>query len=173
MIRVEAILKDPLYQEHIRKNFEKETDRKFCRHTFQHLLDVARITYILLLESGDIEVFMKEQDINLGTARELVYASSLLHDIGRWKEYETGEDHSVASAELAVEILQRAGFVEGEAGIVCRAIREHRRPGETPSLLGRKLNRGDKLSRMCSLCEARDECYKIDQMETGSRMLVY
>lgn len=173
MIRVEAILKDPRYQEHINKNMIKETDRKFCRHTFQHLVDVARITYILLLEAGDFNRFMNENNLAPDTAKEIVYASALLHDIGRWREYETGEDHALVSAELAVDILHEAGFNETEINIICMGIREHRRTCEKASLLGDILNRADKLSRLCSQCKAGDECYKLEKMETGRRFLIY
>lgn len=173
LLRIEAILRDPCYREYIDKNLIKEKDRRFCRHTFQHLLDVARITYILMLETGDIHRFMEANDLNLRTAKELVYASALLHDIGRWKEYDTGEDHSKVSAELAVSILETAGFSESEIKLVCDGISEHRRLSENPSLLGERLFRADNLSRICLQCEARNECYKIDQMETGHSFLIY
>ncbi|MHB9093231.1 MAG: HD domain-containing protein, partial [Eubacteriales bacterium] len=95
---MQSIMEDPLFAEYLSKNSIKETDRKFCRHTFQHLVDVARITYIQMLESGDIKSFCEEKDINMRLAREIIYAAALLHDIGRWKEYETGEDHAAVSA---------------------------------------------------------------------------
>lgn len=173
MIRVEVILKDPRYQEYIHKNSIKETDRKFCRHTFQHLVDVARITYILLLEAGDIKRFINENCLAPDAAKEIVYASALLHDIGRWREYETGEDHAVVSAELALEILCEAGFNQQETDIICTGIREHRRTCDNASLLGDLLNRADNLSRLCLQCQAGDECYKLDRMETGRRFLIY
>ncbi|HWI54752.1 MAG TPA: HD domain-containing protein [Desulfobacteria bacterium] len=173
MIRVEAILRDSRYQEHIKKNMIEETDRKFCRHNFQHLVDVARITYILLLEAGDINRFMDENCFAPDVAKEIVYASALLHDIGRWREYETGEDHALVSAQLAVEILCEAGFNDKEINIICTGIREHRRTCENASLLGELLNRADNLSRLCLQCQAGDECYKLETMETGRRFLIY
>lgn len=173
MKRVEVILKDPRYQDYINKNVIQEKDRKFCRHSFQHLVDVARITYILMLEAGDINRFINEKCLAPDTAREIIYASALLHDIGRWREYETGEDHAVISAELAVDILDSAGFDENEISIICTGIREHRRACENASLLGELLNRADNLSRLCLQCQAGEECYKIDRMETGSRLLIY
>ena len=39
-----------------------------------------------------------------------------LHDIGRWRQYETGEDHSIIGAEMAEEILGRAVFSPQEIG---------------------------------------------------------
>ncbi len=173
MARVEEILEDPDFVEWIAKNNSSETDRPFCRHTFQHLVDVARITYIMMLESGNIRSFMEENDLNLKLARELIYSAALLHDIGRWKEYATGEDHTVASAEMAEVILKKTGFKDREIRIITMAIREHRRTAENTSILGRHLCRADDLSRLCSRCQARDQCYKYDRMETARQALVY
>ncbi len=173
MTRVEAILEDPFYRDWVSQIRTREENRKFCRHDFQHFLDVARITYILLLESGAIKRFTEENDLHLKLARELIYAAALLHDIGRWKQYDTGEDHSDVSAELAAGLLAKAGFNPAEVRIITTAIREHRRRTENMSLLGEYLYRADNLSRMCSRCAAGDECYKYDEMETGRRVLIY
>lgn len=173
MTRVEAVLADSCFTEYVAKNNSSEADRQFCRHTFQHLVDVARITYILMLESGDIRRFMEENDLNMKLAKEMIYAAGVLHDIGRWKEYQTGEDHSVVSSVLAGDILRKAGFDSKEIRIITTAIREHRRMAESMSLLGERLYRADNLSRLCSQCEASDECHKYDSMETGRKALIY
>lgn len=173
MLRIDAILKDPFFEDYINRNNISEVHRKFCRHSFQHLVDVARITYILMLESGDITEFAEKNELNLKSARELVYASALLHDIGRWKEYETGEDHSIVSAELALNILNNAGFNEQETLIITTGIKEHRSRSDNKSILGKCLYKADKLSRLCSECEASGECYKYQEMETGRNKLVY
>ncbi|PKM81405.1 MAG: phosphohydrolase [Firmicutes bacterium HGW-Firmicutes-14] len=173
MTRLEAVLEDPLFKEYLLKNNKNETERKFCRHTFQHYLDVARITYILILESGNITAFMEENDLNRKLAKELIYTAAILHDIGRWREYETGEDHSLVGAELAEGILERAGFNEKEKSIITSGIREHRRGVPDRSLLGKYLHRADGLSRLCTRCEARDECFKVEEMETGRKPLIY
>lgn len=173
MERIAAILKDPVFEESLTRTSLKETQRKFCRHTFQHFVDVARITYILLLENGDIRRFMVENNLTLPRAREIVYAAAILHDIGRWKEYETGEDHSVVSADMAQEILPRAGFSMFEIGIIIKSIKEHRKPSENMSLLGEQLYRADNLSRLCVYCEAKEDCYKYDDMETGRNTIIY
>lgn len=173
MTRIEIILDDPYYKDCLARIDELEADRKFCRHTFQHVVDVARITYILLLESGIIKRFMEENDLNLKLAKELVYAAGVLHDIGRWVEYEQGEDHAVAGARLTVELLIRAGFNEKEVLIITTGIKEHRRKKENMSILGELMCRADNLSRLCVCCDVSAECYKYDEMETGRLSLIY
>lgn len=71
MDRLDRLLKDELYRGYLDKNAAAEKNRKFCRHDFQHLVDVARIAYILLLETGEIRSFMEENDFNLRLARKL------------------------------------------------------------------------------------------------------
>ena len=173
MNRIEIILDDPYYKDCLTRIDKLEADRKFCRHTFQHVVDVARITYILLLESGIIKRFMEENDLNLKLAKELVYAAGVLHDIGRWVEYEQGEDHAVAGARIAVELLIRAGFNEKEVLIITTGIKEHRRKKENMSILGELMCRADNLSRQCVCCDVSAECYKYDEMETGRLSLIY
>lgn len=173
MTRIAAILADPFYGECLTKISAREADRKFCCHTFQHFVDVARITYILMLESGVIKRFMEENDLNIKLAKELIYAAALLHDIGRWQEYETGEDHARVSARLAVDLLARAGFNGKEQRIIRTAIEEHRSITGEVSTLGGVLCRADKLSRLCTRCEASAECYKFREMDTGRTPLIY
>lgn len=174
MNRVEQILQDSFYQECMIRNQAKEVDRKFCKHTIQHVIDVARIAYIIMMESGDLNRFIEEHGLaGRPVGKEIIYAAALLHDIGRWQEYETGKDHASLGASLAVEILERAGFNRGEVRIITCAIREHRNIEENMSLLGERLYRADNLSRICSQCEANYECYKFDDMETGKKALIY
>lgn len=175
MERLEIILKDPYYQKCISLNEAKEVKRKFCKHAFQHMLDVARVTYILIMEAKELKNFVVQN--NLGTrerAREVIYAAALLHDIARWHEYETGEDHAVKGAEISVELLEKAGFNKHEVNLITQAIKEHRgRFTENMSLLGEYLHRADNLSRSCYFCEAKGECYKFDEMDTGVKVVVY
>ena len=51
MERVNRIWFHPFYQECLRKIRAHEAEREFCRHTPEHFLDVARLTYILALEA--------------------------------------------------------------------------------------------------------------------------
>lgn len=174
MNRVERVLQDSFFQECMTRNQAKEINRKFCKHSFQHVIDVARITYIIMLEAGDLQKFIEEHQLaGREGGKEIIYAAALLHDIGRWLEYETGEDHASCGADLAVSILERAGFNRDETKIITRSIREHRRMGEDMSFLGERLYRADNLSRVCSRCEASYDCYKFDDMETGAKVLIY
>ncbi|NTW71203.1 MAG: HD domain-containing protein [Eubacteriaceae bacterium] len=147
MVRVNKIIRDQKYLEYVEKNQKAEKDRIFCRHDMPHFLDVARIAWILVLEEGlDIE-------------KEIVYAAALLHDTGRWLEYENGEDHAVSSARLSEEILVRNDFNRIEINMISDAIGSHRNM-ESNSDLSRVLYKSDKLSRNCQMCSAIGECKK-------------
>lgn len=177
------IVADETYQQYLALNAQREVTRRFCRHDFQHMLDTARIAYILVMEAGEEtwrDIFGRfKVSFTTGQAgsytgiRELVYAAGLLHDIGRWHQYDTGEDHALAGARLAGEILERAGYAAGEREIITRAISEHRRGGQGASVLGRLLCRADDLSRPCQRCNVTQECYKYGQMEVAREGLLY
>lgn len=174
MKKIDAIVRDPLFRECLEKNEKTERDREFCRHDLQHFIDVARIVYILMLESGNFPQFIREN--RLGgprPAKEVIYAAGILHDIARWREYEIGEDHAPLGAELAEQILHRAGFAPVEVRIVTRAIYEHREQSTQMSLLGELLHRADNLSRACHECSVQGKCYKFPAMETANLVLIY
>ena len=44
--RVNAICNNSLFQEQLKAIAKDERDRKFCKHGMDHLLDVARLSYI-------------------------------------------------------------------------------------------------------------------------------
>lgn len=88
MERVNQIRNHPLYQEHMQKILKLEQDRIFCGHGPEHLLDVARLAWIMNLELG------------LGYDKTVVYAAALIHDIGRAMEYESGIFHEEGSRRL-------------------------------------------------------------------------
>lgn len=158
--RVERILKDRWYKEYLLRNATREAKRRFCRHNFQHMLDVARVAYILMLEAGDLQVFVRQYHFSgPEAAREIIYAAGLLHDIGRWEEYDHQMDHAAASARLAKELMGRTGFSPLEVDIVVRAILEHRRRDGQETLLGRYLHAADRLSRPCLSCPVQAECH--------------
>lgn len=145
MKRVSAIWNHSGYQACVQEIQKWEADRQFCRHTPEHFLDVARITWILALENG------------IPADKELVYAAGLLHDIGRHLQYSQGISHEKASAELAKDILRDCGFTDTEREQVLALILNHRtcQAGtELPALF----YRADKLSRGCFSCPAREEC---------------
>ena len=147
MERVNLILKNTKYQDYIDRIKQAEEGRIFCLHNMSHFLDVARIAQIISMEEG------------LNISKELIYATALLHDIGRFQQYESGIPHENASAGLAPEFLEEAGFSIEEQTEILRAIREHRNPevaGEK-SLVG-AIYRADKASRACFACEAEGLC---------------
>lgn len=147
MERVNKILSNDQYKEYIEKNSKAEAQRRFCHHNIGHFLDVARIASILNYS----EDYRQEQ--------ETIYAAALLHDIGRWMQYEDGTPHEKASAGLAPEILVSSGFSDDEIGRILAAISNHRNVGikEEKSLSG-LLYRADKLSRPCFACKMEKEC---------------
>ena len=141
MDRVNNILKNEEFCTRLAHIRDMERDRVYCRHGIDHLLSVARIMYIESMERGiDID-------------RDVLYATALLHDIGR---SESSEFHDSESAKIAVHILDVAGYSQGEILDITRAIGEHR--GESTSVLSYLLHRADKSSRECYMCEARSTC---------------
>ncbi len=166
--RVNRILKHKLYLEYIEKIKGYEQDRRFCKHDTGHFLDVCRLAEIDWLNQRIQKIeqgygHAAEHDITgtdlLLIRREYIYAAGLLHDIGRWQEYESGVRHELASAGLAPEILRECGFSEKEIKIIIVAILNHRNSEiiEELSLAG-MIYRADKNSRPCYICEAEKEC---------------
>lgn len=95
----------------------------------------------------------------LGIEKELIYAAALLHDCGRFRQYEDGTPHELAGAQLAEEILFDCGFEEPEREEILRAISGHREKklAQEESLRG-VLYRADKKSRPCFACPAEGAC---------------
>lgn len=147
MERVNKIIMDKQWQEYLGRIAQCETDRIFCRHNMVHFLDVARLAWIFNLEE------------ELGIAKAQIYAAALLHDIGRFVQYQDGTPHPQASAALAPEILRRCGFLEKELAEITEAIRQHGNAEikEEKSLRG-LIYRADKASRACYACKVQDEC---------------
>ncbi len=148
-----------------------EADRVFCRHGLSHLLDVARIAWILNLERG------------CGLHRDVVYAAALLHDIGRAAQYQTGEPHDEAGERVAAGILdalpEPLRFGASERSAILRAVGHHRGPhavreesmceGATPvDVLAHLIKEADDRSRACYACAARDACYWPDERKNLS-----
>lgn len=179
MPRVNRIIQHASYDDYYVRNKRAEEERIFCRHGADHGLDVARIAYIFLLEGKIIEsqnpIVSAPWEKGLSTScrkglpidfghnvlKEIVYAAGILHDIGRWVEYETGDDHALVSARLATPILWDCGFVEKEIETITQGILEHRlKPEKTGSLLGQALALADDWARDCKNCASQSECYK-------------
>ncbi len=162
MDRVNKLLTDHNYLRLLGLNSRAEENRIFCRHSMDHLLAVARLTYLLLLENGETLV-----------DKELAYAAALLHDIGRHEEYSTGVDHALKSAELAGPLLLRAGFSVEERDFIGQAIAQHRVKDISPpnrSPLSAALSKADQLSRACFACSAKTNCRTIIRQPHKERL---
>lgn len=174
MERLNLILMDPFYLQCLERNKLAEVDRKFCKHSFQHAIDVARITYMLCLESESLAKFIEENNLkSTEVLKEVVYTAAILHDLARWKQYESGGDHALLGGDMAGEVLQKYSFQPREIELIISAIRQHRSLGSSPNLLDNNLNLADDLSRPCTQCSAKDDCYKFEKMETGKVKLIY
>ncbi len=150
MKRVNTILNAPLYRRCYARLEELERDRIFCCHQMPHLLDVARIAYILNMEQ------------DLGIEKEIIYAAAVLHDIGKYVQYEDGTPHEQSGEKIATEILDSlpdaAAFSGEEKRTILTAIRGHRKLREDAEPLEWLLYTSDKASRMCFICPAENEC---------------
>ena len=123
MKRANLIYHHPVFQEKFRALQEAEKDRMFCRHTLEHFIDVARLMYIYSLEH------------HLSASKELIYATALMHDIGRIDQIEAGIPHEQAGAVLCDVILPDVG-----------------------NPLYEMLYWADKKSRNCFACSMREVC---------------
>lgn len=152
MERVDAIWLHPAFQCALKWVEDLERDRVFCRHGLGHLMDTARIMWILNLEQG------------LGLDREVVYATALLHDVGKAAQYSCGAPHEEVGARLAEAILTKpfgvGSFSASERRAIVGAIRGHRRLRPDAEPLERLLFQADKASRPCFACpaEVREAC---------------
>lgn len=122
-----------------------ERDRIFCGHGPEHLLDVARLAWIMNLE------------LELGYEKSVVYAAALIHDIGRAMEYRSGLSHEEGSRRLGARILPDCGYGEEEQKLILEAVASHRKVTEKQDL-NRILYRADKMSRLCLACRAEPLC---------------
>lgn len=147
MDRVNAILSHKLYIKCYKKIRKHEKKREFCKHNMAHFLDVARIAYIYNLEEG------------LKIEKEWIYAAALLHDIGRFRQYEDDMPHEIASLIYAPEILQDCGFSEKELKVILEVIGEHRNKDIAEEISFRGIfYRADKASRACFSCKSEEKC---------------
>ena len=148
MDRINRILEHPIFAESIKRNEMAEADRRFCHHDMEHLCAVARIAMLLNMEEGH------------GIAKDIVYAAALLHDCGRYKQYEDNTPHDKAGAEIAAGILPECGYTEEETGCITRAIGAHRTSHDAcrEDTLADILYRADKMSRNCRFCKVYEEC---------------
>ncbi len=146
MERIQQIIAHPDFGSAYERTVQWEQQREFCRHEIGHYLDVARIAYIWNLEQ------------QTGLDKEIIYAAALLHDIGRYQQYEDGIPHEQAGATLAAPILADCGFTAAEQEQILAAIRSHRGSTGASAPLNRLLYEADKRSRNCGFCPAVDAC---------------
>lgn len=147
MDRLNQILRNKSYREYYNKIEKAEADRSFCLHDIQHFLAVARIAMLLNLQE------------NLQIKQEFIYITSILHDIGRFEQYENGTPHEKASVILAEPILHESGFNDEEISIILEAIDNHRNKEVVGTgTLNDIIYRADKMSRNCFLCKMYQEC---------------
>lgn len=147
MIRVNQIYRHPVFREKFRALQEAETDRQFCKHTLEHLMDVARLMYIYSLE------------YELSIPKEVIYAMALMHDIGRIDQIEKGIPHEQAGASLCDLILPDCGFTKEEIDTIKAAILHHRKAADDENNpYYEMLYWADKKSRNCYACDMQKEC---------------
>lgn len=149
MNNTQKIFDHPLYQQHLGRIEALEATREFCKHNYAHFLDVARVFYILILEE------------KLPYAKDLVYATALLHDIGRDEQILHQIPHEIASEKIAGQILQETTFTDLEKEMIQKAIRSHRKRSDDP--FSDLFYRADKLSRACYTCPVRAKCNWSDE----------
>ncbi len=125
---------------------EKEIDRIYCCHGYDHLFSVARISCLINCEK------------KLNIDKELIYVTAFLHDIGR--AFEPEIPHDIAGAEFAKNIMPQFCFSDEEIELVINTILTHRGRDELgePVDLMSLIKLADKLSRNCFLCKAKESC---------------
>lgn len=95
----------------------------------------------------------------LSIPKDIIYATALLHDLGRADQYEKGISHEDAGALLAKEILTDCGYMEEEIDLMVNTILKHRDMKDERESFASIFYHADKLSRDCIHCKAKEECY--------------
>ncbi len=148
MNRVHKLMSDGEFKRYSDLNSKAEENRTFCRHSVEHSLDVARILYIIVLEE------------KIQIKKDIIYAAALLHDIGRYAQYEANLSHHQVGATIGRVLLENNGFSEDEINMICDAIMAHHTiEVDDNNPLKKLLYKADKLSRNCFACCEYDNCY--------------
>ena len=155
MEKVNEILHNEKYKKYINEIEVLEKDRIYCKHDINHFMDMSRIAYILVLESG------------LNYSKDLIYAIGLLHDIGRVEEYRNNISHDEASVIIANEILNETSYSDSEKELILKAIANHGNKDNEDKFL-KIIYRSDKLSRNCFQCKAIKSCKWSDEKKNLS-----
>lgn len=138
------LFQDENYQKYLNKIKFHEKQREFCHHDLPHFLAVARIAAV------------KSMEADLGLPRDLIYTTALLHDIGRFVQYEDKIPHEIASHALAIPLLEPLDFTSEEKKLILEAILNHRN-SESKGFC-HIFYESDKLSRDCFNCPAEKQC---------------
>lgn len=158
MKRLRPLVHHPDFRQALRQLDELEHTRIYCRHGLPHLLDVARIAALLAADRG------------LDCPRDVIYAAALLHDIGRVRQYTTGEPHAQAGVPMARELLRATAFTAAEQERIVRAVGRHQ-TGADADGLAQILSEADHASRMCFACAAADTCYWTEERRNHTVLL--
>lgn len=157
MERINLILQNPAYMSSLQEIAVCEKERLFCKHDLEHFLSVARMMYINSLEQ------------NIKVEKAIIYATAILHDIGRHVEYINGTPHAIASAALAKEILLLVGgFSQEEQSRMVVAISQHN-ASQAEDPLTTLLQWADHESRECIYCTVKSQC-KWSEEEKNRRL---
>ena len=140
------LIQETDYLERMKELETLEQDRKFCRHGLQHVLDVARLAWIKVLE--------EQQPVE----KEQLYLTALLHDMGRIAEYRQGIPHHEAGIIMARNYLQQIGYPQEKCELIFEAIQEHRNKEKLNKDFISIIKQADNQSRNCFFCEAGKEC---------------
>lgn len=140
------IVKSKIYKDYLKELEYLESDRFFCRHNYEHFISVARICYILKLEE------------NVNVCKDMIYATALLHDLGRIFEIKEGINHALASVTIAKEILKLTNFSKEDKERILNCISYHRKKEKSEDEFFNIFYRADKLSRPCFRCPAYKQC---------------
>jgi len=142
--RINNILDDADFISAIEQINKKERGRKFCKHGTQHYKKVCNIAYKLNMHN------------NHALTKDVVYATGLLHDIGRSV---SNNNHSDFSAKMAKPILEKAGFNNFEQQDILQAIKFHSCGIQSKiSILADIIYKADRLSRDCDNCSEKACC---------------
>lgn len=166
-VKYQKILENEEYKKYLEKICYLEKDRIYCKHDLIHSLDVARICTIMMYEQGK------------AVSRDIVYASALLHDIGRFKE--NTENHEALSVDIAKNILPVCGYTNSEISDIVEIISFHRgnysiKQIDELVMLGKldlkeSFRIADQLSRNCFCCKASSSCkWKEENKSTNIMM---
>jgi dihydrofolate synthase/folylpolyglutamate synthase len=167
MKRIGMILTNETFKKNLKSIEKHEENRIFCKHDFSHLITVAYICIRLSTKYC------------LNVEKEIIFATSLLHDIGRAAQYETKIPHETAGLALIEEILIQCQFSEKEISFIKDTVSNHRinsislNNTEKIESLSDIFYIADKLSRDCRNCKAYDECYWSEEEKNHTHEYLY